>query len=280
MKRTTHLGLLAIWCAGMIGVQAQQVWDFCKDWSDERNPNPPWSYNSGPNPLPHVDDWPQGNFACVQPGWANGNTIPFWWRARCPGLPSQGWETGDCLVHSGDEGQANVTWTSPIDGVIDLSGGVWMTHYFPGRANRWKLYVRDALVAQGQLSGTDAYNRANLFEYAKGADNPAALTNVRVSKGDVVKLDIARAETFGTVVGVELKITQVWSLVTSIEVADVRVCWTSRTGKSYQVEYRSSLTGDAWQPLGDPVPGSGGVDCIVDPVLGKAARTYRVVELP
>ena len=66
----------------------------------------------------------------------------------------------------------------------------------------------------------------------------------------------------------------------SVQVADVDVCWTSDTNRTYQVEYRSVLTTNMWTPLGSAIPGNGGTNCITDSVRVDAKRFYRVRQLP
>ena len=66
----------------------------------------------------------------------------------------------------------------------------------------------------------------------------------------------------------------------TIEVADVAVCWQSRSNVMYQVEYRPTMVTNEWLNLGTPVVGNGTNICILDPVRGSPRRFYRIVELP
>jgi hypothetical protein len=70
------------------------------------------------------------------------------------------------------------------------------------------------------------------------------------------------------------------ALYVSIQLAAVDVCWPSKTNKMYQIEYRSSLTGGAWLPLGSPVQGNGTTRCITDDVRGQPQKFYRVTPIP
>jgi hypothetical protein len=70
------------------------------------------------------------------------------------------------------------------------------------------------------------------------------------------------------------------TIIATIQVAAVDVCWTSRTNTLYQVEYRSSLTTNLCTPLGSPTQGTGGTDCVTDWVRGQPQRFYRVRTLP
>lgn len=69
-------------------------------------------------------------------------------------------------------------------------------------------------------------------------------------------------------------------LFVTIELADVDVCWPSKSNKVYQVEYRSSLTAGAWLQLGPTVQGNGTTNCITDVVRGQPQKFYRVAPVP
>ncbi len=57
--------------------------------------------------------------------------------------------------------------------------------------------------------------------------------------------------------------------------------WQSLTNKSYQVQYQSALTTNAWTALGSPTPGNGTTNCIWDTVPpGEPQRFYRVIAVP
>jgi hypothetical protein len=66
----------------------------------------------------------------------------------------------------------------------------------------------------------------------------------------------------------------------SIRVPATEICWNSRFGRSYQVQYRSSLTGSEWANWGNPIAGDGQQQCVTDVVNFGEMRFYRVVELP
>lgn len=67
----------------------------------------------------------------------------------------------------------------------------------------------------------------------------------------------------------------------AIRVSEVEVCWNSASNRTQQVQYRSTLTTNAWVDLGPPVAGTGSTACITDQVpLGRPQRYYRVLSLP
>ncbi len=67
----------------------------------------------------------------------------------------------------------------------------------------------------------------------------------------------------------------------SIRVSEVEVCWNSDSNRNYQVQYRSTLTTNAWINLGSPVTGNGSTTCITDKVApGQPQRFYRFLTVP
>lgn len=186
-------------------IQAQlQVWDLVADWSDVANPNGPWSYNEGNDPLPLIDPFP---FGWSQPAWApsqyGGNFLPFWVKSRLTPINAD-WIEGDVVTHTWDagngngNGQSNVTWTSPVNGIVDISGSVWMT-IDQGRAVDWILSENGITLTSGSLYSGDPWSRAN----------PADLLveNQLVYVGDVLKLELPTASSSGDLVGVTLTVS-------------------------------------------------------------------------
>lgn len=67
----------------------------------------------------------------------------------------------------------------------------------------------------------------------------------------------------------------------SVKVSQVQVCWTSRSNRIYQVQFRSALTGNAWSNLGERVQGNGSTNYVTDAVIpGQPQKYYRVQEVP
>lgn len=67
----------------------------------------------------------------------------------------------------------------------------------------------------------------------------------------------------------------------TMRVSEVEVCWNTASNRTYQVQYRSTLTTNAWTDLSPPVDGNGLINCITDKVpLGRPQRFYRVLTLP
>jgi hypothetical protein len=216
--------LLFVLLTGAIGIHqiacATTVFDLANDWSDSSNPNGPWTYREGLNALPHVSAWQGllGDFGAAQPAWARtdvGNTnLPSWMKVVAPATIAHDWQLGDVIVHTTDStngvgaGNANVIWTSPLAGTIDISGGVWMGRDI-GRGNDWSLTLNGNLLINGNIFSGDSFNRSN----------PDAFnTTVSVIAGDVVGLEFIKTSEAGDYVGVNLTISTVpepstWALL-------------------------------------------------------------------
>ncbi|MBP7949792.1 MAG: hypothetical protein KA004_09065 [Verrucomicrobiales bacterium] len=216
---TLLLSVLALnaWSAEM------EIWDLKKDWSDAANPNGVWSLNEGGNPLPlsqqlvAIDGW-----GGPQPAWAETATgnhfLPLWYRSTGNEPFPADVLAGDVVMHSIDptngvgNGEGNVTWTSPVTGTVSIAGGAWMIREI-GRGNDWKLYKNATLLSSGHIQSGDAYNRANPSAFRSGSGGVAAVQNIAVVPGDVLKLEIVRTSTDGDFVAVDFRILRgsIWN---------------------------------------------------------------------
>jgi hypothetical protein len=199
-------------------LSAATVYDLKTDWSDVANPNGSWSYREGNNALPHANDWQglAGDFTGVQPAWARsetGNTnLPAWMKIASPAGIVTGWQLGDIVTHSTDDfngvgsGPSNVIWTSPINGKIDVSGGVWMGRDI-GRGNLWDISKNGISLTGGAIFSGDAYSRSNPFLFSAGSGGPTVLNQISVSVGDVLKLQITRTSAPGDYAVINLTLT-------------------------------------------------------------------------
>jgi hypothetical protein len=263
-------------------VRAATVYNLGADWSDTFNPNGVWAYRGGDEFLPHVENWTFSVWDDPVPGW--GNTLPFIFKSYIDDLDaSLDWLPGDIVVHThddwngGNNGPAVITWTSPLSGVVDISGGVWMGRDID-RGNEWRLSVRGEIVSTGTIFSGDTYSRANPFRFELGSGGPRAL-RTNVEPGDVVTLEIVRTSFAGEFVGVELQVTDLGrpDLLTEIRVASVDICWQGLSNQIYQVQYSSTLTTNSWVNLGNPIVGNG-ANCVTDIARDTERRFYRIVD--
>jgi len=193
------------------------IYDLQADWSDVSNPNGVWSLNGGNSNLVPVADLSTtgiDEWDIPQPGFTGqpifGDITPVWFRSTIPlanGNPD--FQPGDIVTHTSrpDVPNSNVTWTSDLDGLIDIVGSVWATREL-GRSNDWFVYLNDQLLTSGTVSSGDPFDRANPFPLDAGSGGPGPLKNVPVTLDDVVKLEFQQLYGFGEdYVGVNLTIT-------------------------------------------------------------------------
>ncbi len=209
-------------CGVMAGIGAAspdasaQTYDLATDWSNAANPNGAWSYREGGNLLPAVANWQLAPWTTAQPGWArSGNTniaLPFLFKSNgTENLGPHDWVAGDVVVHTIDgvngigSGDARFVWTSPASGRVFLSGAVWMGREI-GRANHWSIQRNASVLSEGDISDGDPFSRANPALFSAGTGGTAALTNVGVSAGDLIVLQISKTSSFGDFIGARFTI--------------------------------------------------------------------------
>jgi hypothetical protein len=169
--------------------RADTLYSLSTDWSNTSNPNGVWSYNQGSSPLAsHQTNWA----GTGGDGWTtstSGINPPAWLQQNgSPVLPNLA--IGDVFVHSsnGSDANANVTWTSPASGTIDISGQAWDVEHQTGRDDAWTLSLNNIPIAfRGSIVGVAKNSAAANF-----ANNPIphSLNNLLVSTGDVVRFEI------------------------------------------------------------------------------------------
>jgi len=174
------------------------VYDLVSDWSDQSNPAGTWTYREGVNALPHVDDWRPLLINVAQPAWSrqdtNSNYLPTWFKSTTDNPSGFDFRAGDVVVHSTDTfrgpmGDANVLWTSPIGGVADVSGSIWMVRDI-GRGNTWRLSHNGSVLTSGHVSSGDPYSRAQPFQFSSGSGGVSAVSAIQIGVGDQLRLDV------------------------------------------------------------------------------------------
>jgi len=191
---------------------AGAVFDLRTDFSNAANPNGPWSYNEGANPLPFISDW-IADPGILQPAWARFPTgvpghIPCWFAAA---FVAEDWLLGDVISHCWDpaSGQgnsfSNVTWTAPTCGTAKITGHFWLARNI-GRSVQVSLIANGQTLSQATVFDGDPYSRANPRTFAASAGNPAALNAVPVKAGDQIMVRLDNVTASGEFVGLELTI--------------------------------------------------------------------------
>lgn len=199
-------------------VYSEGLYDLARDWSDFVNPNGTWSYN-GARGIPivnHINDWdPVGDFFNIpQPAWAtapwpNTGHVPFWLKV-VPGAVTPGDLPSDrVIMHGTDSGdpvsRAGVTWTSPIDDVVTIDGGVWLALPSQNRSMDWHIYLNSVLLTSGSLTPEVSGNSFQPLEFEDGTNGPSVLTQ-EIAIGDVITLEFEKKSQFDAFVGVDLTI--------------------------------------------------------------------------
>ena len=232
------MGAAGLWIGTLLeGTQAQvavppapaqlpkRIAELQADWSNQENPHTAafgtWSYNQGLQPMPFVRKWAALPAGGIINGWgpaANqpGDMLPFIFQVPPnPDAPDLGTDLqpGDILLHSTDSGNgprngpANITWTSPINGIVTVSGALWPTKRF-GRLNGWTLTRVTAgdtkALAFGELPEDGTISR--------GAPSAFKVVDVSVREGEAIKLQVVRSpratDPYGDFAGMTLTITE------------------------------------------------------------------------
>lgn len=202
MKRSVcTLVLLLSLAAGSGRVHADLYHDLGDDWSNEHNPNGPWSLNQGMTPLVLVHGL--GNFdpsLATQVAWrasAMSDDPPLWFKADHPGGTLGNWQAGDIVTYCWDgnaAGQSNVTWTAGAqysDTDVHLSGEVWLPRDITGSI-WWHVSLNGTQLGYGTLDPLDP--------------DDILLFDATVSSGDVLELELVPHDSQGDFVGVSLTI--------------------------------------------------------------------------
>ncbi len=184
------------------------------DWSDASNPFGPWSVRESSHLLPFVASWQAtlGGWATPQPGWAKSsdgnNRIPFFFKSNGSETFTHDWVAGQVVCHTWDSlngignGQGSAIWTATGQGVVYISGAVWLGRDI-GRSADWRVSVNLGRRTGGSLSDGDPYSSANPFNLADGDGGPGALRGVIVVPGDQVALALTPTSQAGEFVVID-----------------------------------------------------------------------------
>ena len=213
-------GMLAVNCAAADRnpKPALQVFNLTKDWSNTSNPNGAWSYNQNTTPISQFQTfwWGDSGWGYLWIGdgcilkagnYPAGQTDP-WGNLIAP---AHDWKAGDVVLHAlslpygGDTTFVNVTWTSPGDGKIDLSGRAWDAEIFADRDVSWSLMVGSNTVAQcASVRGIFRKDKSARFNSNRIGKRP--LSGIPVTQGEVIEFQVAATTYYGQFVGVEEQI--------------------------------------------------------------------------
>jgi hypothetical protein len=184
------------------------------DWSDVSNPHGAWSYNLNSVPISEHQTfwWGQSGWGylwigdgAVMKGSSPGGMVDPW-GALTP--PPHDWQPTDVVLHAlsvpygGVTSFLNVTWTSPADGFIDLSGRAWDAQIFPDRDVSWSLTIGgDLFAARSSVLGL--YRTDAGAQFAANLIGTHGLTGIPVTQGEVVEFAVAAQTYYGQFVGLD-----------------------------------------------------------------------------
>ena len=157
---------------------ATQVYDLKADWSATQNPNGRWSYREGTNLLHSVSYAPD---MAVWIGLNNYGPVLY----RELDLSSV---TVANSCRSCGQGVANIIWTAPSAGTIDISGFVFDRFNISCEERFWALSHNGNSLSGGQFTCGE-YN-GNSFYFSLGSGGLGVLQNIPVAAGDQVVLEI------------------------------------------------------------------------------------------
>ena len=165
-------------------VHAPEVVTVADEWSDASNPTGAWSYRDGGGNLisGRSSSWLPTILASDQSAWTNAGDsgVPGWCRSvgEVAGL--------DFPVGSvGGYGPAELRWTAPSEGVVTISGGVWLVRD-SATDQRWEIHAGDTLISSGVVQAGDATaSSSSPAAFEDGSGGAAALSRV-VEAGDTI----------------------------------------------------------------------------------------------
>jgi len=220
LGKMSIVGLVVLGAAGP--VKADVVFDLAADWSDTTNPNGAWSYNKSPGTpfTSHVNDWDAAHlnwFDTTQPAWAGAipqqaGHVPFWMKIVSENSFGGDLPIGSVAMHGVEGTQPavwpGVTWTSPTDGMIQISGGVWLSRPSDDRSMLWQILRDGETRTEGTIAGSTPYSSSTPFDFADGSGGLAVLT-MPVSEGTVITFQADRAPgaSYADMTGLNLTIT-------------------------------------------------------------------------
>ncbi|MBZ0171691.1 MAG: hypothetical protein K8E66_04860, partial [Phycisphaerales bacterium] len=214
--RWTTLTILQVVLAGSAGAQ---TWDLADDWSDALNPNGAWSYNGStdtPISTSHADWDPTSDvFGPAQPAWAatpypQNDHVPMVFK-RVSATSSIDVPIGRVGMHGNEwndpDHWVGVVWTSPVAGMVDVSGAVWHAHTGYSRQADWRVRWNGTVLTTGSIAAGDGYSSSVPYDLLTGTGGTSALQSISVAVGDTITLEFISLTTFATFVGADLTVS-------------------------------------------------------------------------
>jgi len=194
------------------------IYNLTTDWSNTSNPNGVWSYNQNTAPISQFQTlwWGMGGWGyswigegCILKAAAYPTGITDPWGEVL--APPHDWQAGDVVMHAlsppygGDSTFVNITWTSPGNGTINISGRAWDAQIFSDRDVSWSLIVGGQTVAQ-RSSVRGIFRKDKAARFSANQLGEHALDGIPVSRGEVVEFRIVATTYYGHFVGIQEQI--------------------------------------------------------------------------
>ena len=168
---------------------AAVVYDLAGDWNPPNNPNGTWAYLSGSTPMPYQTSVTElGGAGGYAPSPSYGYFLPLMWKSA-----------GTVYAHSYDpfngnaaNGEASITWTSPVNGSVDITGFMYYAHAGVSRSNDFLVDLGADTLASGTVSYLVAYDEPNKLTFS--------FTGLPVTVGEVFSVELYRSpgQSFGS----------------------------------------------------------------------------------
>jgi len=168
-------------CLTYSSLPAAVVYDLAGDWNPPNNPNGTWAYLSGATLMPYqASVTALGGAGGYAPSPSNGYYLPLMWKSA-----------GTLYAHSYDQfngnaasGEASITWTSPVNGSVDITGFMYYDHAGVSRSNDFLVNLGADTLASGTVSYLVAYDEPHKLTFS--------FTGLPVTVGEVFSVELHR----------------------------------------------------------------------------------------
>ena len=188
---------------------ATTVYDLNTDFSYTSNPNGVWSYTQGGSPIPNAvlggsNGWRYGV------GYGVDGSIEKWGSS----LPSpHDMQANDVIIetvslaYGGDISPIGVTWTSPDNGEVSLSGRAWDALFYSGRNANWTLSVGGVLVAENTSGVYGLYRNDPAAQFDGNLLPGISLNAINVTAGEQITFLTQTTSYYGHFMGVDMTVS-------------------------------------------------------------------------
>jgi len=255
--------------------QAQMTYDAAREFSLTDNPTVVWSYGYS------------GSFGTFTtfPGQSDqSSALPFWRPDPNSTVPTVGKNTsGQILEASGNIFQIDQMVFHPGDSVHNQYA---MVRFTAPKTGAYTLTARfSGVYALDAGTTSDVHVLVNGMSFFDGAvqgyGSEVSFTppsSVTLRDGDTVDFVVGNGGNgyWGDFTGLAATVNFIRPVAVVLYPA-VEIGWNTEVGKSYQVQFSTTLRPNEWTDLGAPVPGDGEIKYLFDSTRGQSKKYYRVL---